>query len=352
MADIRPGMGRPTQLGVGWFVSFGLGHGLPENDGDVPGFLDSIIESAAAALSTSELSRSMELPKAEEALNRLVEHALRDPYRAEHWVAAALVSALRAQQALQDGDANKVAFHTLQLSHARAMRYFYENLNDLVWQGYQAYGLRELREALGIWRANEDNGDERFWQEIFFKHPFLLTQLVTGPAVVVGEKLYVGGKGLDNKGGNLADFLISNQLSGSIALLELKTPCTDLLRKTQYRDNIYVPSVDLGGAVNQVLSYRRSLLDDWRKLLDSTPNANAIHPKCYVIAGRYSEVGTEVGRRESFELYRNALHDVEVITFDELFASAEGLIAVLEHGRASELLSIAADVAARGGAVT
>jgi len=69
-----------------------------------------------------------------------------------------------------------------------------------------------------------------------------------------------------------------------------------------------------------------------------------------LIAGRYSEVGEEVGRAESFELYRNALHDVEVMTFDELFASAEGLITILEHGRASELLSIAAEVEASRGA--
>ena len=69
-----------------------------------------------------------------------------------------------------------------------------------------------------------------------------------------------------------------------------------------------------------------------------------------LIAGRYSEVGEEVGRAESFELYRNALHDVEVITFDELFASAEGLITILEHGRASELLSIAAEAEASRGA--
>jgi hypothetical protein len=54
MPEIRPGKAHPTQLGVGWFVGFGLGHGLPENEDGLPDFLDSAIQSAAADLGAHE----------------------------------------------------------------------------------------------------------------------------------------------------------------------------------------------------------------------------------------------------------------------------------------------------------
>ena len=134
----------------------------------------------------------------------------------------------------------------------------------------------------------------------------------------------------------MADFLVSSKLSGSIVLLELKTPTTELLMSTETRSGVYAPSRHLGGAVNQVLSYRRTLLDEWRTLLETAPTLNAIHPKCYVVAGLYrNEVAEDPARKRSLELYRNALHDVVIVTFDELFASAQGLLSVFEEAASS-----------------
>ena len=91
------------------------------------------------------------------------------------------------------------------------------------------------------------------------------------------------------------------------------------------------PSRDLAGAVTQVLSYRRTLLDEWRTLLATAPTMNAIHPKCFVVAGMYSgQIADNRDRKRSIELYRSALHDVTIITLTSFFASAQGILSVFE----------------------
>jgi hypothetical protein len=335
MPELTPGPGRFTELGVGWFVDFALGQDVPQSENDLHLFLEKTIESAIATLGiegAKTASSEEELAPILEQLDRY----LADRHRAEFWVAQSLVYALQAQQGLSAKDADRAAFHVLRMEHARSMAFFYANLHSLVWRGYQALGASELRAALRTWDDNQDNSSESFWHGLFAAHPFLLTHLIPGAAVVVGERVYVGGKRLDNTGGNMADFLVSSKLSGSIVLLELKTPTTELLMSTEYRSGVYAPSRHLGGAVNQVLSYRRTLLDEWRTLLETAPTLNAIHPKCYVVAGLYrNEVAEDPARKRSLELYRNALHDVVIVTFDELFASAQGLLSVFEEAASS-----------------
>ncbi len=330
MPELTPGPGRLTELGVGWFVDLALGRDLPQSEDDVQPFLEKAIDDAVASLGIEGAKTASNEEEIAPILKRLDQHLV-DRYRAEFWIAQTLLNALQAQQGLSGANAESAAFHVLRLQHARSMAFFYSNLHSLVWRGYQALGATELRAALSTWAANNDNSSESFWQELFTAHPFLLTHLIPGAAVIVGERVYVGGKRLDNTGGNLADFLVSSSLSGSIILLELKTPTTALLTSTEYRTDVYAPSRDLGGAVNQVLTYRRSLIDEWRSLLETAPNVNAIHPRCYVIAGLYEkQVAHDPARKRSLELYRSTLHDVVIITFDELFASAQGLLNVFE----------------------
>lgn len=77
------------------------------------------------------------------------------------------------------------------------------------------------------------------------------------PCTIFADKAYVGGKGINNSGGNLCDFIYQNSLSQNVALIEIKTPCTELIGN-QYRGT-YSFSYDLSGAVNQVLNYRDKL---------------------------------------------------------------------------------------------
>jgi hypothetical protein len=87
----------------------------------------------------------------DDRLLRLIEEAKRDPYRAEHWIGASLVEAVAAQRALKEGRSDEVAFRMANLGYTRTMWYFHANLEDVVWRGYQAYGLKELHAAVRIW---------------------------------------------------------------------------------------------------------------------------------------------------------------------------------------------------------
>ena len=76
---------------------------------------------------------------------------------------------------------------------------------------------------------------------------YVLEQVFSWPVTIVNEKAYVGGKAVDNKGGGLVDFLVKNQLTNNVALIEIKTPGTELLSKNEYRNGVYNLSEELTG---------------------------------------------------------------------------------------------------------
>jgi hypothetical protein len=193
-------------------------------------------------------------------------------------------------------------------------------------------GLANLRAVLQIWTDNSDNADEEFWQSIFSKHAFVLSQLFAYPVAIIKGKAYVGGKLLNNRHGNIVDFLGHVPSTGSAVLIEIKTPKTPLLGLA-YRDDVFPPSGDLSGAVAQVLHYRESLL---RELNALTQGRHALlssaEPRCVVIAGRAErEFADDDYRKGSFERYRERQFGVTVVTFDEVFGRVADLIALLEE---------------------
>jgi hypothetical protein len=54
------------------------------------------------------------------------------------------------------------------------------------------------------------------------------------------------------------------------------------------------------------------------------------NPPCLVLAGNIEEELIDSDKRKSFELFRNGLKDIEIITFDELFTKVKMLIDLLE----------------------
>jgi Domain of unknown function (DUF4263) len=192
-------------------------------------------------------------------------------------------------------------------------------------------GVANLKAVLKIWEENAENADEGFWQDIFSRHAYVLSQLFAYPLVVIEEKAYVGGKRLDNKHGNVVDFLGSIPATGSAVLIEIKTPKTRLLG-AKYRDDVYPPSTDLSGAISQVLHYRETLL---RELTTLTQGRHALltgaEPRCVVIAGTaVAELGGDDYRKGCFERVRERLFGVTVVTFDEVFCRISDLVALME----------------------
>ena len=148
---------------------------------------------------------------------------------------------------------------------------------------------------------------------------------------------YVGGKGINNSGGNLCDFIYQNSLSQNVALIEIKTPCTELIGN-QYRGT-YSFSYDLSGAVNQVLNYRDKLTKEYYSLChQGSEPFEVLSPKCVVIIGKMASLTP--GQVAAFENFRNSLGNVLILTFDELYQRIVDLISVLSESPAQEQNSI------------
>lgn len=191
-------------------------------------------------------------------------------------------------------------------------------------------GISALRSVLEEWNNNKHNRDEEYWQDTLEENAFVLSQVFSFPVVIIRGKAYVGGKVLDNTGGNIADYLGRNPLTRNAVLIEIKTPHTKLLGR-RYRDGLYSPSEELAGAVAQVLDYRYSLMTSFHGLRRGYEESiDVFHPHCLVIAGRAEGQLGDSDRRKSFELFRFSQKDVVVITYDELFSKIEMLLSALE----------------------
>jgi len=192
-------------------------------------------------------------------------------------------------------------------------------------------GMANLRAILKVWENNAGNSAEEFWQGVFAKHSFVLSQIFAYPVVVIQDRAYVGGKRFDNLHGNLVDFLGHVPSSGSAVLIEIKTPQTPLLG-AEYRRGVYPQSRELSGAVSQVLHYRETLLSELHALTQGRHALlSSAEPRCVVIAGNTGVELTDDYRRGSFERVRERLFGVIVVTFDEVFRRIADLVALMEN---------------------
>lgn len=198
-----------------------------------------------------------------------------------------------------------------------------------------ALSLKAIAEALDLWAANRQYGEEEFWQKLLAERSFLLEQLFAWPCTIIADKAYVGGKTVQNAGGNLADFLLKNELTASAALVEIKTPTT-VLTGREYRPGIPNISPALAGSVVQVLTYKATLEESYRALRRQEESWEAFDTPCVVIIGS-AESLTTVEQRKTFELFRRQLVGVQVVTFDELFGRLKKLLDVLAARSANAL---------------
>ena len=189
--------------------------------------------------------------------------------------------------------------------------------------------IEKLQRVATLMADNLDNNSEEFWQTTVFKeNQWVLAQIFACPCTIFSDKAYVGGKGVDNSGGNLCDFIYQNRLSQNVALIEIKTPCTEIIGNS-YRGT-YSFSHELSGAVNQVLNYRDNLTKSYYTLChQSASQFEVLSPKCVVIIGKLASMNsTQIA---AFESFRNSLSGVQILTFDGLYQRVIDLIAILSE---------------------
>lgn len=84
----------------------------------------------------------------------------------------------------------------------------------------------------------------------------------------------------------------------------------------------------------QVTDDKDSLLKEHAHLQrNSCARYEAVNPPCRVVAGSTAEFAGDGDRLKSFELFRNGLKDVTVITSAELFRKVADMVELLEGGR-------------------
>lgn len=163
-----------------------------------------------------------------------------------------------------------------------------------------------------------ENSDEKFWQNLFKEHPNIISSVIPSVVHIIEDQPYMGGKAIDNKGASIGDFLYKAGTE-NVSIIEIKTPTTELLGN-KYRDNVFCPSKELSGSIVQIRKQKDALIKEYNSIkvesMKKGKNFSAYDPKSYIIIGNTNQLTEE--ENESFELFRNSLKDIEIITFNEL----------------------------------
>jgi len=171
-------------------------------------------------------------------------------------------------------------------------------------------------------KSTKDNEED--WQKFFEQNSWILSHLFPYQVFLYKEKAYVGGKTIENKDGKIVDFLLQNGFKDNYALLEIKTHKKKLLKTKPYRgEDVYPLSDELTGAVAQCLDQKDNFLKEWGRRIQPEPVA----PRVVLVIGKRKDLTDKQVR--SFELFRNNLKDIDVITFDELLGKIDGLYRVI-----------------------
>lgn len=217
------------------------------------------------------------------------------------------------------------------------IRKLLQNKNDL-YKAIEKIDISSLNIALNIenlrrikleMEANMNNdGEISFWQKFFTKNAWILAQLFHAPVMFYKNMRFVGGKGIDNHGGQYPDLVYKNDITDNIAIIEIKSPVKQLLGK-DYRQT-YSLSEELSGGVNQLLKQKQTLYRSYANLiaeLDERFEANNI--ECILLIGTLGSLPRE--QRRVFDTYRNELRSVKIVCFDELLRRIDNQLALLEQ---------------------
>ncbi len=197
----------------------------------------------------------------------------------------------------------------------------FENLNSII-------GISRLKRVVDFWEQNKGMDDEEHWQKFFESNSWILSQIFCHPLVLFSGKAYVGGKGIDNRGGKITDFIYQNNLTKNTAVIEIKTPVSALVAG-QYRAGVHSMSAELTGAIAQVREQKDKFQKDFYRLREETEGEFlSFSPKCIIVCGSLEVLDKE--KFKSFELFRTGLRDVEVVTYDELFSKIKLMVRLLD----------------------
>jgi hypothetical protein len=204
---------------------------------------------------------------------------------------------------------NALETKALQLQHKRrkeALEQFKEHLHSKEWSE---------GEWEGFFKANE-------WIFGFGLSYQYFNTLV--------NQSYLGATSVARTGADLVDYLMATLGDTRFTVLvDIKKPESRLLHPREYRTGIYHVDKEIVGGVAQLQSYCHTWQTEGSQQLRNSPDrlgAFTYEPKALLIAGNLGQLEDD-DKKKSFELYRRHIQNPQILTFDELLARAEQLVA-------------------------
>jgi hypothetical protein len=209
------------------------------------------------------------------------------------------------------------------LSNSATARLHLTDVNELM--------LRRRR--LGEFsRALADKKTEPWWKQFFDANKWIfgygLDYRILG---MEHSQAHVGGAGLAGSGGKIADYALST--TGDvrfIVFVEIKTAETPLLVDREIRSGAWRLSNHLTDALTQTLASVEQWNEDSKLSRHQdelrSKNIRSIKPKAIIVIGHLGQLKNTESKLKTFELLRQSLHGVEIITFDELYERAKFIV--------------------------
>ena len=189
-------------------------------------------------------------------------------------------------------------------------------------------GLQEFEQQLqaGVW-------GEKDWQDFFDREQWVFGYGLDYRVMrKFDREMTVGTGGTDNKDRPIIDFLMG--FTDYTVLVEIKKPNTPIFRESRGgRAGTWELSSDFNSAVSQILEQKAEWLSfaqsgdhfnkDGRKLEARTRNTKSI-----LVIGSLDNATQGVDERtanvmrDTFELFRNDMRSIDIITYDELLSRA------------------------------
>lgn len=197
--------------------------------------------------------------------------------------------------------------------------------------------ILDRKGKLSDFRTNiEEQADNESWWQDFFENNKWIFGYGLNYQILRDEQSqpHYGGESVDGKGGQKGDYLTTTQ--GDInftVLVEIKTPNTDLLQgTTEIRNGAWSLSKELTDAVSQI----QANVNTWETDGSTRPqnirrfdkdNIFTVEPKGIIVIGTLSQLKTPNSRMETFQRFRQSIHGIDILTFDELLKRVEFIVA-------------------------
>ncbi|MAP55587.1 Shedu immune nuclease family protein [uncultured Altibacter sp.] len=163
---------------------------------------------------------------------------------------------------------------------------------------------------------------------------------------ILQREASVSSTDLDGKNEVKSDYLLADK--NFTVLVELKRPDTALFEKDKNRSESWRLSKDLTYAVSQILAQKA----EWKiksqtEQFDGEGNKieqKTFDPKTILIIGNSNQFSgstkTDLIKKKTFELYRRNSRNIEILTYDELFARATFIVNDGKNNEESELNNV------------